>query len=199
MTVINTPLVVRAEVTADGLKHRRCHQVPLHGFTTGVPAEAWRTAVRMATQGLFAKALICDVCADPPAGEECRGLVAGSLLSTLIEESGGGGCAPVRLTVEEGQRVYPLTEDLLTVYGPGDQLRLIATTTARRPPYAALNVMAQQWTTTGLWWRHRLMEQVVEKLHIGKDRRAVRTFIWDGKREIPYRHNWTRPATRPGR
>ncbi|MFF0754357.1 hypothetical protein [Streptomyces sp. NPDC004267] len=260
MTTLGSLITIRAEVTTGGMKHGYCRQVPLHGFTEGVSAEAWRTAVHMATRELFTKGLICGVCADQATTdfqdrvrhgrsvvqEDGQSSSGPSSLSRSAQRSAcislaraadssssfqyvmpyqrssatrsttsartphlgapgpagcESGCAAVRLSVEVGRQEFPLTEDLLTVYAPGDRLRLIATVTPRwSVPYAALEVLAQQWTATDLWWRHRLMETVVGNLGLGRgDRRSVRTFIWDGKREIPYRYNWTRPASQPGR
>jgi hypothetical protein len=212
MTAPGSLVTVRAEVTTGGMKHRYCRQVPLHGFITGVPAEAWRAAARLATRELFTKGLICDVCADQPTtGLQDRIRRPSTTRSTTspktphpgVPDLTGckAGCAALRLSVEADRQVYPLTEDLLTVYGPDDRLRLVAT---GRPQwgasYAALEVLAQQWTMTDLWWRHRLMETVVGNLGLGRSgRRWVRTFIGDGKRDIPYLYNWARPASQPGR
>ncbi|MBV1940852.1 hypothetical protein KUF83_30420 [Streptomyces sp. BV286] len=144
-----------------------------------IPATAWRHVVRKVKASLYYDAgAICVFCADlSPGGVSC---------------SATPRCGPVRLSIWPGlgaQR-YPLTDDLLTSYSGFDRLRLIATTSDLLGPYAQREVMATSWVRTDPMKRHALMQEIVGELDRSVPTAPVRTFIWDGQREIAYPSAW---------
>jgi hypothetical protein len=94
---------------------------------------------------------------------------------------------------------------VVTEYPPGARLRLIATTrtenSAGLRPYSSLEIAAAEWSIAGPERRDALMQAVVNDLTCGAPDPSVpriRSIIWDGSREIPYRSDWPRPsADRP--
>ncbi|MET9528215.1 hypothetical protein [Streptomyces coeruleorubidus] len=107
------------------------------------------------------------------------------------------------MTIWTGRAAFPLTDDMLTTYSAFDRLRLIATTVEPRlhQPYAQREVAALQWVETEPAKRHERMAEVVAELRksFGVPTSDVRTFLWDGKREMPYAHNWARASVDQGR
>lgn len=182
------PMMAQGEVYSGGLKFGCMQQIAGVSWPM-VPPTGWRYVVRTVKALLHGQGVICAPCA---------GLADDETPCVHPEP-----CGPVHMTIWTGRAAFPLTDDLLTTYSEFDQLRLIATTAKPRPhqPYAQREVAALKWVETEPAKRHEHMAEVVDHLKNSAVIPAadIRTFLWDGKREIPYAHNWARASADQGR
>ncbi|MEU1221347.1 hypothetical protein [Streptomyces microflavus] len=100
-------------------------------------------------------------------------------------------CAPVRLALWSDGVEYPLIEEDVYPYGGGlgpfRRLLLVATApSARGLLTSRLEVETVEWVRLGPAQWQQYVGRVVAEL--GAEERAdeIRTFIWDGVREIPF-------------
>ncbi|MGW7090053.1 hypothetical protein ACWGH2_42090 [Streptomyces sp. NPDC054871] len=173
---------VRARVQTAG---RKCTaQLPITASWDTVPPTLRRWAMGRVRAMLHHEGALCVRCASALAG----GLTRPCHI-----------CAPVQMTLVSDGVEYPLIEgDLFAFDPPTRRLLLVATQPGARDRWASrLEVDAAEWAEHGPAEWNQLMQRVVGGLAgDGEDDfdATVRTFIWDGEREIPF----PRP-TRPRR